>query len=106
MNEETTQNMDDGRSFEERIMARFDSIDARLDNLDSRLTMLEEKVERRLIETRPIWEAMQEQLERLNDKVDRLNEKFELVASDLYEMRSNFKSLGRRVTRIEDSQPQ
>ena len=119
MSEDPTQNMDGSRSFEERVFnelrainARFDAIDARLnrietrlDDLDSRLTTLEERVERRLIETRPIWEAMQEQLEQLNEKVDRINEKFDVVASDLYEMRSNYKSLSKRMTRLEDSQP-
>lgn len=96
MSEDTTQNMPDARSFEERVFARFDA-------LDERLTTLEEKVERRLQETRPIWEAMQNKLERLDEKVDRLNEKFDLVLSDLYDMRAGVKSLGRRVMNLENT---
>jgi chromosome segregation ATPase len=102
MSEDTTQDMPDARSFEERIFARFDALDGRLTALDGRLNALEEKVERRLQETRPIWEAMQNNLEQLNEKFDRLNEKFDLVLSDLYDMRAGIKSLGKRVTNLEN----
>jgi len=53
MNEEPTRNLSDQRSFEERVFARFDSIDARL-----------EKLESRSYDTKPIWErALKEILE-------------------------------------------
>jgi hypothetical protein len=61
MSENPTQETPDARSFEERVFARFDSLDTRLDNLntrvenlDGRLTSLEDKVDVRLRETRPI----------------------------------------------------
>lgn len=88
MSEDTTQDMNGSRSFEDRIMARFDAMEARMDKFDLRLTSLEEKVDRRLMETRPIWEAVQAQLEELNEKFDKLNDKFDLVTSDLYDMRA------------------
>ncbi len=117
MSEDTTQDMNGSRSFEERVMARFDAMDARFDaidgrltkveerleGLDIRLTNLEEKVDRRLMETRPIWEAVQAQLEELNRKFERLNDKFDLVTEDLYDMRSKVKSLNKRVTALEDA---
>ena len=110
MSEDTTQDTNGSRLFEERVMARFDSIDNRLtrvetrmDSFDLRLTDLEEKVDRRLMETRPIWEAVQAQLEGLNEKFDRLNDKFDLVTEDLYDMRSKVKSLNKRVTTLEDA---
>jgi archaellum component FlaC len=120
MSEDTTKDMPDSRSFEERVFARFDAIDARfnaiderfnavddrLGALDLRLSTLEEKVERRLVETRPIWEAMQNQLDRLEGKFDRLNEKFDVVISDLYDLRGSVKSLSRRVSDLEDTRPQ
>lgn len=57
MSEETTQNIPDGRSFEERVFARFDALDARLQRLES-------DAERRAVETKPIWErALAEILE-------------------------------------------
>lgn len=83
MSDNPTQQMPDSRSFEERVFARFDSLDSRLssvegrlisvetkvDGLDGRLTTLEEKVDTRLRETRPIWEAV---LTRLTGVEERL----------------------------------
>ena len=106
MDEDTTKDMPDARSFEERVMAQFSA-------LNNRLTGLEEKVDRRLMETRPMWEAVQVQIESLNqkfetlnDKLDRLDGKFDTVLSDLYDMRTAVKSLNRRVTALEDARPQ
>jgi predicted nucleic acid-binding Zn-ribbon protein len=48
--------------------------------LDQRLTSLEEKVDSRLKETRPIWEAVRAQIEKLD-------EKFNLFIRDLYDIR-------------------
>lgn len=94
MSEDITKDIPDGRSFEERVFARFDAIDARLVTLDNRLTVLEEKVDKRLMETHPIWEAVQAQLRQLDKK-------FDLVIKDLYETRVDIKSLDERVTNLE-----
>ncbi|OLE51969.1 MAG: hypothetical protein AUG51_20470 [Acidobacteria bacterium 13_1_20CM_3_53_8] len=96
MSEDPTQNMDGSRSFEERVFNELRAINLRLTNL-------EERVDKRLQETRPIWEAVQEKLERLERKFDRLNEKFDLVTSDLYDMRANYKSLSKRLNDLEDA---
>jgi len=53
---------------------------ARLDSIDTRLTNLEDKVDRRLKETRPIWEQV---LARLNSMEE--------------EMRSGFRKLERQM---------
>jgi chromosome segregation ATPase len=63
MSEEPTQNLpQDGVRL---ILARLDSIDSRLDNIENRVTnletrfaALEDKVGRRLQDTRPIWEQV------------------------------------------------
>src|ERR671921_370616 len=62
MGDNPTRETPDSRSFEERVFARFDA-------LDGRLTTLEEKVDSRLRETRPIWEAV---LTRLTSVEERL----------------------------------
>jgi hypothetical protein len=49
MSEETTQNISNNGSFEERVFARFDAIDARLQ-------ALEIQAEQRALETKSIWE--------------------------------------------------
>jgi chromosome segregation ATPase len=52
MSEETTQNMPDDRSFEERVFARFDALDTSMRDFASRLQQLEAKT----YDTKPIWE--------------------------------------------------
>lgn len=60
MTEETTQQLpNDALKI---ILARFDSIDARLN-------ALEEKVDRRLQETRPIWEGVLAELKEVNRRL-------------------------------------
>ncbi|MGH9901222.1 MAG: hypothetical protein ACRD68_05205 [Pyrinomonadaceae bacterium] len=112
MNEDRTRNLPDGASFEERVFARFDAMDARLDGIEGRLTTLEEKVDRRLQETRPIWEAVKAQLSSLEIKVtdigvkvESIDEKMDVLALDLLELRGSQRSLNKRVTKLEDMQP-
>ncbi len=66
--------------------------------LDHRLTSLEERVDLRLKETRPIWEAVQEQLQRLS-------EKFDGVILEFYELRNELKIHGRRIAHLEERLP-
>jgi len=66
MNEESTRNLPNKLSFEERVFARFDAIDARLDVVDARFDAVDaqfrtvdarlEKLEARAYDTKPIWE--------------------------------------------------
>lgn len=81
MSDNPTNEFPNSRSFEERIFARFDSLDARIDRfesriegkvdaLDRRLTVLEEKVDARLRETRPIWEAVLTRLDGVENRLD------------------------------------
>ena len=62
MSDNPTKEMPDSQSFEERVFARFDA-------LDGRLTTLEEKVDTRLRETRPIWEAVLTRLTSIEERV-------------------------------------
>ncbi|HXD29919.1 MAG TPA: hypothetical protein VN643_02305 [Pyrinomonadaceae bacterium] len=73
-------------SFEDRLTSfevRFSSFEDRLTSFEVRLTSLEEKVDARLRETRPIWEAVQA-------SVLLLDKKFDLMVKDLYDLRGNF----------------
>ena len=63
-------------------------------SLDQRLTSLEEKVDTRLKETRPIWEAVKAQIEKLD-------EKFTLFIRDLYDIRGDIVGHGKRLEIIE-----
>lgn len=73
---------------------RVTSIDERVISIDGRLTTMEDKVDARLKETRPIWEAVQEQLQRVV-------EKFDVVLRDIYDVRIDVKIHGRRIGELE-----
>ena len=67
----------------------------RLTTLDQPLTSLEQRVDARLQETRPIWEAVLAQLRKSVGK-------FDLVLNDLYELRLDFRGHERRLEDLEN----
>ena len=67
-------------------------------SLDHRFTSLEERVDERLKETRPIWEGVQEQLQKLG-------EKFDGVLLEFYELRHELRIHGRRIGHLEERLP-
>jgi chromosome segregation ATPase len=70
------------------------ALDQRLSSLKERLSSLEETVDSRLKETRPIWEAVQGQLKKLD-------EKFTLFIRDLYDVRGDVSLHDKRLDVIE-----
>jgi hypothetical protein len=94
MSDETTQNINGSRSFEERVFARFDALDSTLRDLDSRLQILEAKA----YDTKPIWErALQEILETRRELSKRLD-RIEAIA---HETRADLRDAEDRIERIE-----
>ncbi|HEU4593898.1 MAG TPA: hypothetical protein VFS10_01930 [Pyrinomonadaceae bacterium] len=97
MSEETTRNFpgDDLKG----IHARFDS-------LDGRLTTLEDKVDRRLQETRPIWEQVLAKLDGLETEMRRgfrkLDRQMSELAGDVIEVRVAQHDLEKRMDKLED----
>lgn len=115
MNEDTTKDLSK-LGFEERVLSELGAIrgdlaaihaeqaairkdiaalDARVTAIDERLTSLEERVDARLRETRPIWEAVQEDIRRLDRKFDQ-------VIKDLYEVRADYSSYEKRLSQFEE----
>ncbi len=132
MSEDTTQNFPKFTPFEERVLSELagmrsdfrseieslrtefrseisaihielNSINARLTLLEEHITKLEEKVDARLKETRPIWEAIQMGLEKVQDDIRRMNTKFDIVIKEQFEMRADIKFIEKRVTQLEDN---
>lgn len=108
MNEDTTRDLP-ARSFEERMLAELaafraefrteiSALNMRLDAVEDRLTMLGERVDMRLRATRPIWEGMQEQLQRLNTKLD-------IFFGDFNELRTQQAIVLRRMDKLETAAP-
>jgi chromosome segregation ATPase len=71
MNEESTKELPDRRSFEDRVFARFDLIDRRFDEVDTRL----EKLETRSHDTKPIWETALKEIHETRLEVGELKTK-------------------------------
>ncbi|HYN84424.1 MAG TPA: hypothetical protein VER32_04180 [Pyrinomonadaceae bacterium] len=111
MSEQTTQSLNGGDSFETRVLAEFvnlnnrmTSFEARLGSIDARLTALGEKVETRLHDTRPIWEAVLERLEKVETrlekvgtKLDHVDTKLDVLGLDLLDTRADVENLKKRV---------
>lgn len=102
MSEETTQNFPgDG----------LRGIHARLDSIDGRLAALEDKVDRRMQETRPIWEQVLAKLDGLETELRRGFRRFDrhtsVLAGDVIAVRAAQHDLDKRVEKleVESSQP-
>ena len=122
MSENITNNLDGGRSFEERVFARFDGVDVRFDavdsaihNLDSRVQALEtraddtnlrlEKLEVRAYDTKPIWEqALKEIVDTRREIVDtrrEVSKRLDRIEAVVYETRSDLRDLEDRIEKLE-----
>ena len=103
MSDETTQNMPDGRSFEERVFARLDSI-------DSRLQSLENQAERRALETKPIWERalaeileVKERLGALEQASNQMVRKIDVLGKDMLTLRADQTGVENRLDKLESN---
>jgi chromosome segregation ATPase len=101
MSEETTQNLPDERSFEERVFARLDAI-------DSRLQSLEQQAERRAIETKPIWERalaeileVKERLGALEQLSHQMVRKIDVLGRDMLALRADQAGIEDRLEKLE-----
>lgn len=116
MSEDTTQPLPGGDLGE--VLTILRSIDGRLTAVETRLTALEDKVERRLQDTRPIWEqvltrltAIEERLTgvetrlgKVEDEVDSLGRKFREYNRDILKLQNRDDDLAERLGRIEAGQ--
>ncbi|OLE53921.1 MAG: hypothetical protein AUG51_10685 [Acidobacteria bacterium 13_1_20CM_3_53_8] len=106
MSEENTQNMPDGRSFEERVFARFDSIDARLQNVETRL----ERLEAKSYDTKPIWERalaeileVKERLGTLEQLSKQMVRKIDVLGKDMLTLRADQTGVENRLDKLESN---
>jgi archaellum component FlaC len=94
MSEEPTKDIPDGRSFEERVFARLDSIDARLEALES-------QAERRALETKPIWEHALAEILELKRSVENVERKIDVLSRDIVQVRADQSHADARLARLE-----
>ena len=83
---------------------------ASLDSIDARLPALEDKVDRRLLETRPIWEQVLGRLNSIETEMRRGFRKLErqigLLAGDVLVVRADQRDLEKRVGKLESEPAQ
>ena len=123
MSEDRTQQLpDDGVRL---ILARLDSMDARfdrmetrLDSMNARLTTLEEKVDRRLHDTRPIWEQalskltdietrltnIETRLTAIELRLDNVEKRLEKVEGEVYVVKRRMRVFTDDILKIQDTQ--
>ena len=106
MSEDRTLDLPDNRSFEERVFARFDSIDARFatvdtrfdamearfDAVDARLAGLDTRVqvlEARAYDTKPIWERALAEILTVKERLENIERKFDLLIQDMMQLRGD-----------------
>jgi len=94
MSEETTKDMPDGASFEERVFARFDALDARLQ-------ALELKAERRAVETKPIWERALAEILKLKESLANVERKIDVLSRDIVQVRADQVRVEGRLDKLE-----
>jgi len=95
MSEEITQNIPDGRSFEERVFARFDALDARLQKLEA-------ESERRAVETKPIWERALQEIMETRAEVIKVEDRLGRIENEIKDMRRMFRSTFADVARVQE----
>jgi hypothetical protein len=108
MTEETTRNLSDNRSFEERVFARFDAMEGRFDSLDTRVQALES----RALDTKPIWERalaeifeVKQGVEVVKEGVEDIKRKIDLLSLDVVQVRADQRRVDKRMDTLE-SRPQ
>jgi chromosome segregation ATPase len=94
MSEDRTKEVNDPRSFEERVFARFDTVDERFDRVEGRLSAVEIRItnlEARQYDTKPIWEQALAQIAETNRTIQELRSEFQTGIEGLrIELKSEF----------------
>src|SRR5215213_10602420 len=94
MSEEATQNLPDGRSFEERVFARFDAMEALLRDMDARI----QRLEARAYDTKPIWEQA---LKEVVDTRRELSKRLDRIEAIAHETRADLRDAEDRIGKLE-----
>ena len=94
----------------ESLEIRLESLESRMDALELRFTALDEKVDRRLMETRPIWQQVLARLDSVDSRLDRVEEDFETIGlkfrifqNDLLRMQTQDERLAARIEKLANS---
>ncbi len=112
MNDDLTKRFDGQENGEKLtlILSIVQGLDTRVQGLDVRLGNIEEKVERRLYDTRPIWEKVQTDIAQLQTNgnqlqadVNQLKEGQEFLRSESHQIHTLLRDSFRRLSIFNDT---
>ncbi|HYP02867.1 MAG TPA: hypothetical protein VER76_21970 [Pyrinomonadaceae bacterium] len=92
--EDTTKDMNELRSFEERVLKMLEDISARLESVES-------KVEQRMFDTKPIWERALKEIMEVNQLLASLNRKIDVLGKDMLTLRADQLGIETRLKNLE-----
>jgi chromosome segregation ATPase len=95
MSEDRARNLPGGDLGE--VLSILRSIDGRLTSVETRLVALEDKVDRRLQETRPIWEQVLVRLTAIEERLTKVEERLTSVETRLGRVEEEVYGLNRKV---------
>ena len=101
MSEDKTKNMKDSRSFEERVFARFDTVDERFQRIEGNVEIRIRKLEARQYDTKPIWEQVLVALAEINTRLDKMDARFDSIDARLDKMDYRFDGIDARLDKVD-----
>lgn len=104
MSDETTNQLNDARSFEERLFARFDALETMVRAIDARVQNVNERVgrpEASSYDMEPIWERALAEILEVKQAVGNLGRKFDVLHSDLLQTRADLRNVENGVDDLE-----
>jgi hypothetical protein len=101
MSDDTTKNLPDGLSFEERVLTRLDAINESIQGLDSRVQTLEEQAERRAMDTKPIWERALAEILEVKEGLYDVGRKLDVLSRDIVKVRADQLRVESRMDKLE-----
>jgi chromosome segregation ATPase len=108
MSEDKTAEVNNSKSFQDRVFARFDTIDERFERVEGRLSTVEiriGKLEDRQYDTKPIWEQALAAIAETNKVMlagfDEFRRQFESINARLDSMDARIYSIDARIDSID-----
>ena len=97
MSEDKTKEMNDSKSFEERVFERFERIEGRLVNVEIKIS----KLEARQYDTKPIWEQALAAIGEINSRLGAIETRLDSVDSRLDSIDGRLDSVDARFDRVD-----
>src|SRR6185369_16979942 len=97
MSEDKTKEMNDSKSFEERVFERFERIEGRLVNVEIKIS----KLEARQYDTKPIWEQALAAISEINSRLGAIETRLDSMDGRLDSMDGRLDSMDSRFDRVD-----